>query len=138
MAAEFRPEVREREERSFGELFGRLTEDMSLLMRQEVQLVKAEMKETMSRATTDLVAVGGGGLVALAGGLTLVAALVLVLVAIGIAAWLSALIVGAVLAGVGFMMLKRGLNDLKHVDITPRRTVETLKDDVQWAKEQRS
>lgn len=138
MAAEFSPEVREREERSFGELFGRLTEDMSLLMRQEVQLVKAEMKETMSRATTDLVAVGGGGLVALAGGLTLVAALVLLLVALGITAWLSALIVGGVLAGAGFMMLKRGLSDLKQVDLTPRRTVETLKDDVQWAKEQRS
>ncbi len=136
MAAEFSPEVRE--ERSFGELFGRLTEDMSLLMRQEVQLVKAEMKDTMSRATTDLVAVGGGGLVALAGGLTLVAALVLLLVALGITAWLSALIVGGVLAGAGFMMLKRGVNDLKHVDITPRRTVEALKDDVQWAKEQRS
>ncbi|MBA2626455.1 MAG: phage holin family protein, partial [Gemmatimonadales bacterium] len=137
MAAEYRPEV-VREERSFGELFGRLTEDMSLLMRQEVQLVKAEMKESVSRTTKDFVAVGAGGLVALAGGLTLVAALVLGLVAIGVSPWLSALIVGLVLAGVGFSMLKRGLGDLKRVDITPRRTVETLKDDVQWAKEQRS
>jgi hypothetical protein len=35
-------------------------------------------------------------------------------------------------------MLNRGLKELKRVDLAPRRTVETLKDDVQWAKEQRS
>jgi hypothetical protein len=126
-----------REDRSLGELFGRLTEDMSLLMRQEVQLVKAELNEKISRMTGDAVSVGAGGLVALAGGLTLVAALVLALVAIGVAPWLSALLVGAVLAIAGYVMLQRGLTDLKRVDVTPRRTVATLKDDLQWAKEQR-
>ena len=126
-----------REERSLGELFGQLTQDLSLLMRQEVQLVKAEMGQIASRATGDLVKVGAGGLVALAGGLTLVAAVVLVLVEIGIAPWLSALLVGALFAGIGFVMLKGGLKDLKRVEVTPQRTIQTLKDDVQWAKEQR-
>jgi hypothetical protein len=49
------------------------------------------------------------------------------------------------LAIVGYSMLKRGLGELKRVDLAPRRTVEnikddvqTIKDDVQWAKEQRS
>lgn len=126
-----------REERSLGELLGQLTQDLSLLMRQEVQLVKAEMSQIASRATGDLVKVGAGGLVALAGGLTLVAALVLVLVEIGVDEWLSALIVGGLLTGIGFMMLKGGLKDLKRVEVTPQRTIQTLKDDVQWAKEQR-
>jgi len=50
----------------------------------------------------------------------------------------SALIVGAVLAVIGWVMLQRGLKEMKRVDLAPRRTVETLKEDVQWAKEQRS
>jgi uncharacterized membrane protein len=50
----------------------------------------------------------------------------------------SALIVGAVLAIIGYVMLQRGMKELKRVDLAPRRTVESLKDDVQWAKEQRS
>lgn len=132
--AEFKPTV---QERSIGELFGKLTEDMSLLMRQEVALAKAEMSEKVSRATGDLVAVGAGALVALVGGLAVVAAVILVLVAIGITPWLSALIVGVVMGLVGYVMLQRGLKQLRQVDPAPRRTMETLKDDVQWAKEQR-
>jgi hypothetical protein len=131
------PEVRTQQERSIGELFGQLAEDMSLLVRQEVQLAKTEMSEKMSRATGDLVAVGTGGFVAYLGGLALVAALILGLAELGIASWLSALIVGAVLAGVGFVMLRRGTRDLKQHSFTPDRTIRTLKEDVQWAKEQR-
>ena len=126
-----------REERSLGELLGQLTQDLSLLMRQEVQLVMAEMSQIASRATGDLVKVGAGGLVALAGGLTLVAALVLVLVEIGVAPWLSALLVGGLFTVIGFVMLKGGLQQLKRVEVAPQRTIQTLKDDVQWAKEQR-
>jgi hypothetical protein len=132
---DFRPTT---QDRSIGELFGQLTEDLTLLMRQEVALAKAEMGMKVSRATGDLVAVGAGALVALVGGLALVAALVLGLVAVGVSPWLSALIVGAVLGMAGYVMLQRGLRDLRRVDPTPQRTVETLKDDVQWAKEQRA
>lgn len=126
-----------REERSVGELLGELTHDMGTLVRQEVALAKTEMSDKISRLTGDLVAVGAGALVAWIGGLTLVAALVLVLVAIGVAAWLSALLVGGVLAGAGYVMLQKGLGNLKRADLAPTRTVGTLKADVQWAKEQR-
>lgn len=130
------PELRE--ERTLGELFGRLTQDMTLLVRQEVQLARAELSEKVSQVATNLVKVVAGGMVAYVGGLALVAALVLALHELAhIAPWVSALIVGAVLAGVGYFMLQGGLRDLKRVDLSPRRTVETLKDDVQWAKEQR-
>jgi membrane protein implicated in regulation of membrane protease activity len=72
------------------------------------------------------------------GALTLVAGVILLLAELaGIDAWISALIVGAILAIAGYVMLQRGLRKLKQTDLTPRRTVETLKDDVQWAKEQR-
>ena len=129
--------VRVREERSFGELLGELSEDVSTLMRQEVRLARAEMSRTLSRATTDAVNLGAGALVALAGGLTVVAALVLGLIALGLAAWVSALIIGALLGVIGYVMLRNGLQDLKRVDPTPHRTVETLRDDLQWVKEQR-
>lgn len=138
------PELRQ--ERSIGELFGQLSQDMTLLVRQEVQLARAEMSEKITRVITNLVSVIAGGFVAYVGALALVAALILALQDLAnISPWISALIVGAVLAIAGYAMLRRGLGELKQVDLAPRRTVEnirddvqSIKDDVQWAKEQRS
>ena len=138
------PELRQ--ERSIGELFGQLTQDMTLLVRQEIQLARSEMSEKLSRLATNLISVAAGGFVAYVGGLALVAALILALHDLAnISLAISALIVGAVLTIAGYIMLKRGLTELKRVDIAPRRTVENIKDDVQsikedvqWAKEQRS
>ena len=132
------PELRQ-QERSIGELFGQLSQDMTLLVRQEIQLARTEMSDKISRITTNLISVGAGGFVAYLGGLALVGALILAIrdLANISLAW-SALIVGAVLAIIGYVMLQKGLKELKRVDLAPRRTVETLKDDVQWAKEQTS
>jgi len=138
------PELRQ--ERSIGELFGQLSQDMTLLVRQEIQLARAEMSDKITRLTTNLISIGAGGFVAYIGGLALTAALILAvrdLANISLA-W-SALIVGAVLAVVGYVMLQRGMKELKAAELAPRRTVEnikddvqSIKDDVQWAKEQRS
>jgi VIT1/CCC1 family predicted Fe2+/Mn2+ transporter len=126
------------EERSIGELFGELSQDVALLVRQEAQLAKTEMQQKLSKVTTDLVSLAAGGVVALVGGLALTAALILLLVdPIGMMPWLAALLVGAVLGIVGWVLLQRGMKDLKRTDPTPRRTVETIKEDLQWAKEQR-
>ena len=138
------PELRQ--ERSIGELFGQLTQDMTLLVRQEVQLARTELTEKLSKLTTNLISVGAGGFVAYLGGLALMAALILAvrdLANISLA-W-SALIVGGILAIIGYVMLQRGMKELKQVELAPRRSVEnikddvqSIKDDVQWAKEQRS
>jgi hypothetical protein len=138
------PELRP--ERGVAELFGQLSQDMTMLVRQEVQLARAEMSEKLSRLTANLVSVIAGGFVAYVGALALVAALILALNDLAsISPWVSALIVGALLAIAGYAMLRRGLGELKRVDLAPRRTVENIKDDVQairndvqWAKEQRS
>jgi predicted phage tail protein len=135
------PELRQnfRQERSVGELFGQLTQDLALLVRQEAQLAKTEMQAKVSRATTNLVSLATGGIVALIGALALAAALILLLVdPVGLEPWLAALLVGAVLAGVGYFMLQGGLRDLKQIDPAPRRTVESIKEDIQVAKEARS
>jgi hypothetical protein len=133
------PRGRTAEERSLGELFGELSEDVGLLLRQEAQLAKTEMQQKLSRVTTDLVALASGGVVALVGALALTSAVVLLLIdPVGLKPWLAALLVGALLAVAGWAMLQRGLKNLQRTDPTPRRTVETIKDDIQWAKEQRS
>ena len=138
------PELRQ--ERSIGELFGQLTQDMTLLVRQEVQLARTEMTEKLSKLTTNLISVGAGGFVAYLGGLALMAALILAIrdLANISLAW-SALIVGGIIAIIGYAMLQRGMKELKQVELAPRRSVEnikddvqSIKDDVQWAKEQRS
>lgn len=126
------------EERSIGELFGELSQDVALLVRQEARLAKTEMQLKLSKLTTDLIALATGGVVALVGGLALTAALILLLIdPIGVTPWLAALLVGAAMAAAGWILLQRGLKDLKRTDPTPRRAVESIKDDFQWAKEQR-
>ncbi|HEX5576217.1 MAG TPA: phage holin family protein [Gemmatimonadales bacterium] len=128
-----------KQDRSIGELFGQLSQDMTLLVRQEVQLARTEMSDKLSRLAANLISVAAGGFVAYLGGLALVAAVILALRDLAnISLAVSALIVGAVLAVIGWVMLQRGVKEMKRVDLAPRRTVETLKDDVQWAKEQRS
>jgi len=138
------PELRQ--ERSIGELFGQLTQDMTLLVRQEVQLARTEMTEKLSKLTTNLISVGAGGFVAYLGGLALMAALILAVRDLAnISLVWSAPIVGGILAIIGYAMLQRGMKELKQVELAPRRSVEnikddvqSIKDDVQWAKEQRS
>lgn len=128
-----------RQERSIGELFGQLTQDLSLLVRQETQLAKTEIQEKISRASRDLVALAAGGIVALIGGFALAAAIILLLVdPVGLEPWVAALLVGVLLAGGGYAMLQKGLRDLKTVDPAPRRTVESVKEDIQAIKERRS
>ena len=126
------------EERTLGELFGELSQDVGLLVRQEAQLAKTEMQQKLSRFTTDLAALATGGVVGLLGGLALTTAVILLLIdPVGLKPWLAALLVGGALGVTGWVMLQGGLKHLKRTDPTPRRTVDTLKQDIQWAKEQR-
>ena len=126
------------QDRSVGELFGQLTQDLSLLVRQETQLAKTEIQEKISRASRDVVSLAAGGVVALIGVLALTAALILLLVdPVGLEPWLAALLVGALLAGGGYMMLRGGLRELKQLDPAPRRAVESIKEDIQMVKERR-
>jgi len=125
-----------REEGSLGELVGRLSQDMTLLVRQEVQLARVELGGILARAIRDSVSLAGAGLVGYAGVLAMVAGIVLVLVQVaGIPAWLAALLVGAALGVIGIGMVLAAVRDLRRLG-PPRRTVKTIRDDVQWVKEQ--
>jgi hypothetical protein len=120
---------------SIGDLVARLANDTSTLLRQEVQLAKVELsrKAAETGKHVGLIAVGGG--VAYAGLLAIVAALVLFLGEY-MPFWLSALVIGVVVGGIGYYLARRQLDALQHLDPVPRATVETLKENKEWAKEQ--
>jgi len=124
-----------REEPSLGELFAELTREMSTLVRQEVALARVEMTQKASRAGRNVGFLALGGAVAYAGFLALMAAVILLLAQL-MPFWVSALVVGLVVAGIGYFLVRKGLDALKQEDLAPRQTIESLKDDVAWAKEQ--
>ena len=64
------------------------------------------------------------------------AAVIVALGEAGLPWWLSALLVGVVVAGVGAALVARARTALQQTDLTPRQTVETLKEDREWAKDQ--
>ncbi len=125
-----------RDDRSLGELFGDLARDMGTLVSQEVTLAKTEMTAKATRVGKDIGFLAVGGLVAYAGLLAIIAAVILVIAANGVPLWVSALVVGLIVAGIGYVLFRRGLSALKREDLAPRQTLESLKEDTQWAKEQ--
>ena len=124
------------DDRSLGELFSELTRETTTLVRQEVELAKAEMTQKASSVGKDIGYLVAGGAVAYAGFLALLAAVILGLGQLGVTWWLSALIVGAVVAAIGGFLVMSGMKNLKQEDMAPRATLDTLKEDAQWAKEQ--
>jgi len=85
-------------------LLGRLFDDATALLRNEVQLAKAEFLNTANEMKTRAFAMAAGGVLIAVGGLALVAAVILALATV-VAAWLAALIVGIALAAIGGIML---------------------------------
>jgi VIT1/CCC1 family predicted Fe2+/Mn2+ transporter len=124
----------ERREQPLGEVARDLTRDLSLLVRQEVELAKAEMSQKGRAAAPGIGMLGGAGVVALAAAGAITAFLILVL-ALFLPEWLAALIVGVVLAGVAYVLLKTGKERVEEAGKpVPEQTIETVKEDVEWAK----
>ncbi len=123
-------------DRSLGDLFSDLSREIITLVRQEIALARTELGQTASKVGRDIGFLAVGGLVIYAGFLALLATVVIILATIGLPWWLSALIVGLVVAGIGYYLVKRGLDALKKENFAPQKTIETLKEDVEWAKEQ--
>jgi hypothetical protein len=125
-----------RGERSLGELFGDLAREVSTLVRQEAELAKAELGQKVSRVGTHVASLAAGSAVAYAGLLAIVAAIIGMLAEAGLDWWVSALIVGVIVGAIGGFLVMKGINALKSEDFTPRQTIESLKEDAQWARKQ--
>jgi len=130
-----------REERSIGQLLKELRDETTTLLRQEVELAKAEMTEKASRTGKNLGSLAVGGGVAFLGALALLAAVIYGLtslfnqfMSVGVAIWLAPLIVGVALAAIGYSMLQKALHALKQESLTPQRTTQTLQENKEWLK----
>jgi len=123
-------------DKSLGELFGELTSDFSLLFRKEVELAKIEAREELKQAGTAAGMFAGAGLGAW---------MALLFLSLGLA-WLldqamnTALafaIVGVLWGIVAAVLAARGKTRIKQVRTLPETTT-TIKEDLQWAKTQKS
>ena len=118
-----------------GELVKQLADEVSGLVRAEIELARTELTEKGKRAGIGLGELGAAGLVALYALGALTAFFIAGLAALGLRVWLSALIVAviygiiaAVLYFIGRQQLERGIPP------TPERTQKTIKEDIEWAK----
>lgn len=123
----------EKGEKSIGALFSELLQESRTLLRQELELFTAEMKEKMTKVAKDAVAIGAGAFLLYLGSLVLVAAIVLGL-ATFMPAWGAALLVAAVFIVTGLVLVQKGRKDLTQMEKKPEQTLEALKETVTWAK----
>ena len=125
-----------RDDRSLGELFAELAQETSTLVRQEVGLARTELGQTAGKVGRSVASLVVGGAVAYAGFLAIVAAAIIGIADAGLPWWLSALLVGLVLGGIGYALVARARSALQQAELAPRQTINTIKEDREWAKEQ--
>ncbi len=123
-------------EPTLGELFHDLAAESRLLVRQEVQLAKAEFKQSATRMGRGASFVGMGAMLGNAALLCLVAAVVAVL-SMFMALWIAALATALVLGGIAFGVASKGLNIIKHTQVAPQETIQTVREDVVWLTKKR-
>ena len=125
-----------KDERTLGEMFAELSRETRTLVQQELQLARTELTEKAAKMGKGAAFVLAGGLIAYGGLLAIVAAVVLILIALGLPPWAAAFLGGVLLAGIGYLLVRSGLAALKPQELAPRKTIETLKEDAQWLKAQ--
>ena|SRR5690242_2390121 len=128
-------DVRRIEERPLGELFSDLVNETTTLVRNEVALAKVEMTQKVTKVGRNVGSLVIGGAIGYAALLALCAAAILLL-DLAMPAWLAALIVGVVVAVVAWILVSKALTALRNMELKPQESVESLKEDAQWIKEQ--
>ena len=127
---------------SLGSLLHSLRDESTTLLRQEVALAKAEVRENISQIGNHVAQIAIGGFVAYAGVIVLLIglghllgqALVNAGVEQTLAEWLAPAIVGFVVAIIGWGMISRARRALGHDDVSPRQTTQTVKETARWAE----
>jgi uncharacterized membrane protein YqjE len=121
-------------DQSLGTLFSQLAHDSTTLIRQEIALAKAEVRQSVQQTTNGAAKLGVAAALATVGALVLTAFLVLLLGDLLDNYWLSALIVGVVFLVIGGLLAMSGMRKLKAVQLAPEATLATLKEDKAWAQ----
>jgi hypothetical protein len=128
-------EPRVRSGRPVAALLSDLAGETSTLVRQEIALFKAELSEKLTRMGVGAAALAAGGVIAFSGWLALVAAAILGLSHV-LAPWLSALIIGILVIGLAGGLVLFGKSRLNADALVPRRTVNSLREDRAWIRDQ--
>jgi hypothetical protein len=123
-------------DRPLGELLKQLSQETTQLVHQELELAKAELAQKGKQAGMGAGMFGGAGAIGLAALGALTACFILALDTI-MPAWLAALLVAVVYGVIAFVLVKQGQARIKRATPpVPTQTVETVKEDVEWAKTQ--
>lgn len=121
--------------KSAGDILSDAMNNVSGLVRSEVDLARAEISENVTRAGVAVGLIAGAAIIALVALNVLAAALVAALTEVGLDAGWSALIVGASLGLLAFVMITKGVNDLKLSSLAPKRTVKNVQRDAAAIKD---
>ena len=121
-------------DRSFSEVLQDIVRNVQEIVRSEVRLAKTEIREEAAKAKSSTLLLGGGALVAIFAMFFLLLAIVYALTLV-MPNWAAALTVGAALAGVASVVVTASMRRFQHIQPTPVRTVETIKENVEWAKQ---
>jgi hypothetical protein len=125
-----------RDDRSLGQLFGDLSRQLGTLVRQEIELAKTETTSRVTSLGRDAAMVGAGAALGYAALLVGLVGIAILLADLGLAPWLAFVVVAVVVGVIAAVLVQQGRTRLQRADLTPRETIETLKDDAAWAKEQ--
>jgi uncharacterized membrane protein YqjE len=130
------PGIGDLRDRSLPELLKQLSQETTQLVHQELELAKAELQQKGKQAGAGAGMFGGAGALGLAALGALTACFILALDLI-MPAWLAALLVAVVYGIIAFVLVKQGQAKLKRATPpVPEQTIETVKEDVEWAKTQ--
>ncbi len=128
-------ENRPLDNKPLGDLFSDLASEMSNLVRQEVALAKVEVGQKAKYVGRNIGYLVVGGAVVYAALLAIIAAIIMLLDRV-MPSWGAALLVGVLVGVVGWLLIGKAMSALQQTDMTPRQTVETLKEDATWMKQQ--
>jgi uncharacterized membrane protein YqjE len=122
-------------DRSFSDLLQDIIRNVQEIVRSEVRLAKTEIREEAVKARASLALLGAG---ALTGFFAILFLLLMIASALALVMpnWAAALVVGAALAVAAGVMLMGGVKSMQRVHPKPERTVETIKENIEWAKQQ--
>lgn len=120
---------------SLSTLFTALLQDLSLLLRKEIELARVEMSHKVSEMGNGAIYLAVGAVLGLAALLFLLAAAAFA-IALALPAWAATLIVGGAVLFVALLFVAAGIGKFRLTHLKPERTVRTLRDDAAFARQQ--
>lgn len=124
-----------KDNQSIGDLLGDLYQNATNLIQLEIELAKTQISQKASRVGKNVGFLAAGGALAYAGFLAILAGII-ALLGLLIPIWLSALIIGLIVSGIGGALVMSGLKTLQQESVAPQRTLDTLKEDKEWISDQ--